>query len=221
MESIFAALNSAISSTQQTVELNGRELFTRRAIVTNNNDPEGQRRIKVALASKGGQLESNWIQRVQFSPSFDDPLPKRGQTVLVMAVDGNPHDMAYLGVITNDPNPSLDKSNAVDDQSQEIEGESKVTIGSDYTVNCGKSIRLQNTAGAYLELNESGFVILGDAFGHVWTLGGGAGGSGWNWDANGASINIENATDFQVNGKSITTIGAFDSRGDNLVNRGW
>lgn len=221
MDSIFALLNSAAAAAQQTVELNGRSIFIQRAIVTNNNDPDGQRRIKVALASKGGQLESNWMQRCNIAPGVDEPLPKRGQTVLVMSVEGNPHDGVWLGVITNNPNPALDKPDAIADRYQEIDGESKTTTGADYKVNCGKSIRLQNSAGAYLELNEAGFVVLGDAYGHKWTLGSGTGGSGWEWDAANASINIVNAADFQINGKTVTTLGAIDSRGDSLVQRGW
>jgi hypothetical protein len=40
-------------------------------------------------------------------------------------------------------------------------------------------------------------------------------------DLNGSNMNLINATDIQINGKSIATIGATDSHGDTIVSRGW
>lgn len=221
MNDFFSAISSAISASQEAPNLNGREIFIRRAIVTNNDDPDNMRRIKVALASKGGRLESDWLQRIALSPSDDPPLPKRGQTVLVTFIDGNPHDGAWIGVVTNQPNQPLDKLDAKNDRSQEIEGESTVKTGKDYTIDCGKSIRLQNTAGAYVELNEAGFVIIGDAFGHSIVLGSGSSNNGCTWNLGGGTIQISDLSDFKIENKSVATVGAIDSRGDNLVNRGW
>ncbi|MBW4443077.1 MAG: hypothetical protein KME10_17925 [Plectolyngbya sp. WJT66-NPBG17] len=236
MDNIFNALNNANVAARAAAELNGRNLYLELAVVTSNRDPTGNRRIKVTLASKPG-LESDWVRRLQLSPSIDDPLPRVGQTVLVGAIQGNPHALICLGTVINSPNPALDKGDAALDSYQEIDGDvkttiqgkseidikqqSKTTTGDDFTIDCGRSIRLQNTAGAYLELNEAGFVVVGAASGQKWVLGGGADGAEWAWDANGAAIQIVNLADFTLNGQSAVTLGGLDSDGDTLVQRGY
>lgn len=213
MDAIFAALKAASEATNTVRDIEGRNLTLNRAIVTDNNDPEGKRRVKVSLASKGGELQSNWVRRLNFAPYIDEPLPATGQTVIVAAIDGNPHDLIYFGVQTNDTNQPLSKADAVEDSKTETPGNN--------TIHCGKSLRLTNDAGCYLELSETGTVILGDAYGHVWTLGGGTGGAVWSWNANGANINIVNASDMTINGKTIATVGAKDTRNDTIIERGW
>lgn len=214
MNSLFQTLRNAQQTTNELSELSGRTLTVSRCIVTENNDPTKKRRIKVALPSKGGTLQSDWVRRLNDKPNTDSPLPRVGQTVLVLAVDGNAHDLVWLGVQTNDVNPPLDKVNGVDDHKEETPG--------NHTVQCGRSLRLMNDAGAYIELSELGTVVIGDAFGHTWILGGSSSGSGaWKWDINGDNIDIVNASDFKINGKTIATIGALDSDGDTLQTRGW
>lgn len=95
-------------------------------------------------------------------------------------------------------------------------------IEQDLVINCGKSITLQNDAGASITLLETGAVVLSDAWGKKLILSGGNGGSGAiQWDLNGNSLNIINAQDVTIANKSIATINARDTRGDRIVERGW
>jgi hypothetical protein len=82
-------------------------------------------------------------------------------------------------------------------------------------VEAADTIRFQQ-GGAYAQM-KNGQWTFGSADGMTWTFGGGT----WNWNAAGASIQIVNASDVTIAGKSVATIGAVDNRGDAIVSRGW
>jgi hypothetical protein len=86
-------------------------------------------------------------------------------------------------------------------------------------ISCGVSVTLRTDSGAFISLTSSGFVLIQDAQGRKITLGG-LGDNG-QWDLNGYSLELLNASNVTIAGKSICTIGATDSRGDTLVTRGW
>jgi len=245
MNGLFGTIYGSKQASKTATELNGRNVYLQLAMVTDNNDNDretGRRRIKATTASKGGKVSTDWLTRCLAAPTVDEEMPKIGQTVLIGYIDGNPHKGVYFGVLMNGTNPPLEKGDAINDRRQAVTNDHHVTVGNNDTlevgldwqrtvknngtVSVGKSLRLQNDMGAYLELNEAGFAVLGDAFGHRWVLGGSTGGNGgsgsdWEWDANGASINIVNAGEFTVNGKSIASVGARDTDNDTLITRGW
>lgn len=220
MQEIFELLRQGRQANQQSLDLVGRSPFFQLGIVSNNMDPLGKRRVKCTLQSKGGQCETDWLFRLTHDPQNDPPLPKVGQTVAVMFIDGDPHSGVFFGLITNQLNPEKDQENPILDDTRQVEGDRQTRIDQNDTLLVGKKFRLQNDAGAYLELSELGAVVLGDAFGHTWTLGG-TGGTQWIWNLNGASVEVINAGGFGINGKQVIVVGSTDSDGDTNNTRGY
>lgn len=237
-------------------QLEGRRLFPTTAIVTRNDDPEFRRRIKVADASYGGKIESEWLNPVRTTESNDPPLPKVGQLVLVMFADGDPERGYYLTLMP-DTNPSRDKENPENDHSELIEGNRSIDIGGSETItiennqdvligaehkisvagdsniksessiigranevidiSCGLSLSLRTDSGASITLTNTGHAIIQDAFGRKITLGGIQN----EWSLAGGSLNIVNASDVKINGKSIVVVDGKDTRNDTIIYRGY
>lgn len=261
-----------------------KELLTRShilqvATVTNNEDPMGQRRIKVSTEAMGAMSETYWIQAGRISSYSDEPLPPVGTTVLVGFVEGDSSDGFLLRTLSNNRNPpDTSQANPIKDNTHEIPGDErrqiagdrKVEIGGDeerivqgdLSISCkGEKISIDAPQGD-IEVSASGggnikisgsfnvdvltkktISIVGDqkitlrqgnatliAADGYWELTNASGqrfrfggfGSGIiELDLNGAQMNLINASDIQIQGKSIATVGAIDSRGDALVSRGW
>lgn len=103
------------------------------------------------------------------------------------------------------------------------------------TVDVGKTITIQNDAGAFIKLTELGAVIISDAFGNRLVLGGSsateAGATSdfmWdtvsgncNWNLGGNAIQLTNASGVAISGKQVATLGAVSTDGSVLVNKGW
>ena len=114
------------------------------------------------------------------------------------------------------------------DENRTVQGEHTHTVNQaesrrtdeNLVISCGQSITLKTDSGASLTLAANGAVVLRDAYNHVWTLGG-ANGSDWVWDLNGATVQIVNAGGITVNGHQVAVVGARDSEGDVLVSRGY
>lgn len=107
-----------------------------------------------------------------------------------------------------------------DEFNASIQNEITITsIAGMVTISGAQGVRLEDGSGAFVEIS-GGAVRLGNAAGQDWQLGGGTG-SAWDWDIGGGSVNVANATDFKINGKSVAVVGARDSRNDALVNRGY
>lgn len=209
-------------------------------VITDVDDPENQRRVLCSTDLIPG-LNTYWVRRLQIMPQYDPPLPKVGQTVLLLSVNGDFDSTYYLSTV-NDTNPPIQKSSKTDDLSvivpgnsrSEIQGKEELIIGKSQKTEtsekiefyAGTSIKFRTAKGSYLELAENGSVILSDAFGHKITLGGGGSFNQIRWDLTGHALNLINASDFTVSAssatdKSITTLGAIDSDGDTLITRGW
>ncbi|BAZ39398.1 hypothetical protein NIES4101_53510 [Calothrix sp. NIES-4101] len=105
-----------------------------------------------------------------------------------------------------------------DEYQVEIGGEVEITAGDRITIK-GIAVRLEDTTGAFIEVS-GGAVRVGNAAGQDWQLGGGSG-SAWQWDCAGSAIAVTAASGFSINGKQIAVIGAVDSDGDTIVNRGY
>lgn len=122
MEAIFETLRQAKQTGKQAADQVGRSPMTQMGIVSNNEDPLGKRRVRVALQSKGAQTETDWLWRVLDSPYDDPPLPRLGQTVVVAFFEGDPHNGCYFGIQTNEPNPERKKESAEKDDWRWVEG---------------------------------------------------------------------------------------------------
>jgi phage baseplate assembly protein gpV len=169
------------------------------AVVSNNQDPENKRRIK-AVSPANPSLETYWIRRLATAPAVDEPLPKVGQTVLVVSIDGVETNQVYIP-LCNDTNPPLDKVNPQLDYQRNVEG--------DYTLNGVKNITITTASGTKIKLDEDGNVSIE--------------GNSLMIDAD-VEINGDLAiagSSVSINGKQIATVGAPDSRGDLLTARGW
>ena len=242
MDAIFELLRQSRRSSQLANDLEGRSPFSVLGIVTNNVDPENKRRIRVTLQAKGGQTETDWLWRILASPSDDPPVPKVGQTVEICFIDGDPHQGCYKGTLTNAPNPEQTTPDPLLDDARVIEGIRKETVQKDdqqridqnQTVSVGKKLRLQNDAGAFLELTETGAIVLQDKWGNKLVLGGQSGGLNqpsdfiWNtitgnckWNLGGNALEIQNASDVTIAGKSVIVVGSKDSDNDTNNQRGY
>ena len=225
-------------------------------VVTDNNDPAGLRRIRVSRSVQAGVSHSYWAYAGRSQTHTDEPLPAVGSTVLVGAVDGDPHDLIFIKTICNDRNPpDLRQSNPILDHSSEVQGDEykNVTgdrshqIRGDETIEVGGNLSIKASGGSLkvrsdmgrldisaldtitircesgassISLLASGAIVLQDGAGRTLTLPGLVGSPSL-FDLNLTSLNIVNASDATINSKSICVLGALDSRGDTLVNRGW
>lgn len=201
---LFKSLNLAMAGAKHGLDLEGRAYMPYLAIVTANDDPQNRRRIK-ASDPAAPSLETDWLRRLQHHPSIDPPLPKIGQTVLVLSIDGDPLNGWYL-LCCNDTNPVLPKANPQDDLHEVVVGDKDERTDGDRIINVGQSLTLKNDAGASITLAASGNVVITDAAGNSINL------------ASGITFGTSSLV---VGGKQIATVGALDSRSDTIVQKGW
>lgn len=275
MSKLLRLLSQSAIANQYANENRLRTFGLMRCICTDNAPPPDKpRHIRVTTGAKGGKTQTYWIQPMRLIPFYDPPMPPIGSTVICACIDGNPHDMVWLGNVINDTNPEFEQDDPVKDSSQTIPGnnttkiegnESNTVVGNksvliqgeyntksersehrqvtedlvievqkNITIKAGLKVTIQNAAGAAITLTPNGAVIIGSAFGNKLVLGGGSAGvpgvssdfvmeaaGAAVWNLGGGSINITNLSDARILNRSIATVGAVDSRGDDLVTRGW
>lgn len=252
MQEIFEILNNARKASQIALDQQGRHPYPVMGIVTNNNDPEGKRRIKVALPSSP-QVESDWIRRLLVSPFIDPPLPEVGQTVLCLWAEGLETLGFYLQLMNN-TNPARDKDDPIKDLSMEVPGartssvkqDDKLIVGGDTTTEVGGSINDSaqkditfSSGGDFATSAERDILMscLNALILHAETylklqagptnyIELGADGSSkvsgtWTINLSGATLNFVNASSITINGKQVATVGAVDSDGDVITQKGW
>jgi hypothetical protein len=220
--------------------LRGRNLFVEPAIVTHNDDPETRRRVKAKLA-KSPETTTDWLDRLNFSPFDDPPVPKVGQTIVVAFYSGDGHTGCYFGTIINEKNqematdaPLIDHGRVVEgDNLQNVGRDKKTVVARDSELLAGRWVRIKNESGASIELHPAGVATVQDAFGNKVILGGASGGLGLpsdvifdiqsplRIDLNGQILQIFDASGVTINGQQVATIGAIDTDGDTLTTRGW
>ena len=245
----FSALEAKLNT------LVGRSSSIQIATVTNNNDPQNLRRIRVSTETQGGVSQSYWVQTGRSQTHTDEPLPPINSTVLIACCQGDPHDMYVLRTICNDRNPPdprqndpiIDHSseiqgseykNVTGDRSHQIRGDETIEVGGNLSIqSSGGSLKVRSDmgrldisaldtitircdSGSSISLLASGAIVLQDGAGRTLTLPGLVGSPSL-FDLNGTAINVINANGFTINSVSVATVGALDSRGDTLVNRGW
>ena len=128
--------------------------------------------------------------------------------------------------------------NVTGDRAHQIRGDETIAVGGNLSIqSSGGSLKVRSDmgrlnisaqdtinircdSGSSISLLASGAIVLQDSAGRTLTLPGLAG-SPSTFDLNGTVINVTNANGFTINGASAVVVGALDSRGDVLVNRGW
>lgn len=245
--SLFQVLIAGGQGAQLAKDLQGRQMTACFSSVCNIDDPNKLRRVKVTTDSKGAITENDYAMRELPCPFWDPPMPQLGQSIAINAFNGNPHDNYYTGVLVNKVNPPFPKADPINDDWRLVPGNKTLQVGKKETIEvkgdrviqtdgnehhrinniliieAGKTIVIKNDAGASITLLENGSAVLADAWGKKLILAGNSGGGSEaiQWDLNGNSLNIINANDVTIHGKSICTIGAVDSDGDTEIERGW
>ncbi|ALF55616.1 hypothetical protein ACX27_26685 [Nostoc piscinale CENA21] len=244
--SIFEILARSERANQFAIDQQGRSPYPTLGIVVENNDPEGRRRIKVALPSNP-QVQSDWIRRLTPFPQFDPPLPEIGQTVLVFYADGLETNGYYLQLV-NDTNPALAKDSALNDHATAVNGTRTTTIGGDdtttvsgsstlqasedisnecdgdFSVDAGQDILMEGLrdlkliASRYLRIQVSPSNYIELSFDGTNRVGG-----AWTINLSGSSINFINASSsaITINGKAVAVVGAAVSGGGTVVTSGY
>ena len=128
--------------------------------------------------------------------------------------------------------------NVTGDRSHQIRGDETIEVGGNLSIKAsGGSLKVRSDmgrldisaldtitircdSGSSISLLASGAIVLQDGAGRTLTLPGLVGSPSL-FDLNGTAINVINANGFTINSVSVATVGALDSRGDTLVNRGW
>lgn len=103
--SFVAALGELVKLLPQIRELAARSPSIQEAIVTDNADPTGFRRIRVTREAQAGQSQSDWIPCGRSSSTTDEPIPPPGTSCLIALVGGDPHKPFFLRTLSNATNP--------------------------------------------------------------------------------------------------------------------
>lgn len=107
-------------------ELCQRQPTLQEAVVTNNLDPTGLRRVKVSREAQGGQGESDWIPCGRSSSFTDEPIPPPGTACLIGLVAGDPHKPFILRTYSNASNPPDEgQLNPIADDTTVIPGDAR------------------------------------------------------------------------------------------------
>jgi len=154
--------------------------------------------------------------------------------------DRNPPDPRQASPIVDHSSEiqGSEYKNVTGDRSHQIRGDETIEVGGNLSIKAsGGSLKVRSDmgrldisaldtitircdSGSSISLLASGAIVLQDGAGRTLTLPGIVGSPSL-FDLNLTSLNIVNASDATINSKSICVLGALDSRGDTLVNRGW
>ena len=155
----FSALEAKLNTlTQQVSSL-------QICVVTDNNDLAGLRRIRVSREVQAGVSHSYWAYAGRSQTHTDEPLPQIGSTVLIGAVNNDPHDLIFIKTICNDRNPpDLRQANPIIDNSVEIQGDEykNVTgdrshqIRGDETIEVGGNLSIKASGGSLKVRSDMG-----------------------------------------------------------------
>ncbi|UKO99357.1 hypothetical protein [Nostoc sp. UHCC 0870] len=243
MKEIFEILLNSQRANQVALDQAGRSPYPTLAVCVQNADDQNRRRIKVALPSNPS-IQSDWVRRLDVTPYCDNPVVAIGQTVLIFYVDGLDTNMWYLP-LTNDVNPPRDKEDPLKDCSREIPGNNELTIkgddtktvegkitanGGDIEFNSEEDFKLevkQNilmNALQALTLQAAQYVMLKAGVWFIKIFSTGVtemGGGVLTIDCGGYGLNFVNVGTMNINSKAISVVGATDSDGDVLVDKGW
>lgn len=127
--SFLASLTELVKLLPQIRELCTRQSPIQEAIVTNNADPTGLRRVRVTREAQGGQSESDWLPAGRATSFTDEPIPPVGTHCLIALVDGDPHKPFMLRTLSNATNPpDTGQLSPTDDNTTRIPGSDRQLV---------------------------------------------------------------------------------------------
>lgn len=188
--------------------------------VTDTNDPDNLRRIKVTSIDRGVSV-SNWVSRITLFDGDDLPIPAIGSTVLIGELDSDSTEEIIIGVLqsatTNKPN--LNKSKLSDWLSDFAVGLFSVfdsfkirsLSANKPTINLSSdgTVLASNTLGS-ITLQPNGFIRVVNPLGTIEM-----GASGISLSTSGL-VNIS-SSGLRYNGVQVAIVGGIDSRGDTTI----
>lgn len=128
----MSALVELVKLLPQIRELCTRQSGLQEAIVTQNADPTGFRRIKVSREAQGGQSETDWLPCGRSTMFSDEPIPPIGTQVLIGLVNGDPHKPYFIRTISNATNPpDTGQLEPTKDNTVELPGNDRKVVSGD------------------------------------------------------------------------------------------
>jgi phage baseplate assembly protein gpV len=210
------------------LDLNGRTLYPYLGIVTNNDDPLGFRRVRVTKRGHP-QVSTNWLLAVEHTYQ-DLPLPRIGDTVVVLSIEGNDEEGVYMPVVNRRRAPDSGQSSPQDDSTVFIPGDEKHVVQGD-AVDSSRN-REVIVQGTYTNRADVQYILrapvirLISPYGRIEITSDGItffpGNAGRiRFNCQGKPMEFTNATSVTINGTQVAGIGAPDTGGDVLTGRGW
>lgn len=167
MPSFVESLAELVKLLPQIRELCTRQPSIQEAIVTQDSDPTGFRRVKVTREAQGGQSESDWIPCGRSSAFTDEPIPPPGTHCLVALVGGDPHRPFFLRTLSNQTNPPDEGQLApTKDNTTRIPGDDRQTIEGNRTVEVSGEQAETVTGDCYLTVDGEKYE-LSATFGEI------------------------------------------------------
>lgn len=124
--------------------------------VTDVDDPEYLRRIKVELEAYPGQ-STDWLECYAPTVNSDPPLPKLGQLTMVQFINGDPHRGIWQGVkVDPELNPSFNQNNPKYDHTHSIEGDTTILCGGNYELTCLETVQFNINNNGSLTIEPDG-----------------------------------------------------------------
>jgi hypothetical protein len=181
--------------------------------VTDVEDPENLRRIRVELEAYPGQ-STDWLECYAPIVNTDPPLPKLGQLTMVQFINGDPHRGIWQGVkVDPDLNPSFDQADPRYDATHSIEGDSTTLIGGNYILNCLETLQFTINNNSSITLAPDGEVTLANKHSSITITKNGNlkishPSAALNIDSSGVSIT---GSSLKFNGVSVALVGGRDT----------
>ncbi len=185
-------------------------------IVTDNQDPENLRRVRVMSPDRGNSV-SDWLSRISLYSGQDIPVPNVGDTVILGSIDNDSHTDCVIGVLTcENSNQPLEKDNlqnyfSYTQNHHRVRAEHILleTVAGQVEIHSTGLVEIKNELGS-LKLLPSGYIVISNPSGTI-TFGSG----GINITSPGTvEITSPNLTH---NGTKVALIGGTDSRGDTTL----
>lgn len=173
----------------------------RLAIVTDNQDPDNLRRIRVCSSDRGVSV-SDWISRITGYCDEDSPVPPIGSTVIIGKLEGGSSDEVVLGILqTTTSNPPLVKTQLNDLYQIRYGDHVESNVGTWQSVS--EAVLIQTATGYLISLATEGQITLSNSDGQI-TI-----------QPNGA-IEIQSPM-LTWNGERVAVVGGTDSDGDTTL----
>lgn len=160
MYNLFKDLVSVTHNVAKLGDIGDRVIGVQIGRVTDVDDPEYLRRIKVELEAYPG-YSTDWLECYASVVGTDPPLPKLGQLTMVQFINGDPHRGIWQGVkVDPELNPSFNQSDPKYDSTHSVEGDTVILCGGNYQINCLETLQFNINNNSSLTLAPDGTCTL-------------------------------------------------------------